>query len=74
MDRLTPEQRRKNMQHVKNKDSQIELALRRALWRAGFRYRKKDFKSHQELKSLREHKRRNEATGNVFGYVIRNLF
>ena len=28
------------MQHVKNKDSQIELKLRRALWHAGFRYRK----------------------------------
>ena len=40
MDRLTPEQRRKNMQHVRNKDSQIELRLRRALWQAGFRYRK----------------------------------
>ena len=40
MDRLTPEQRRKNMQHVRNKDSQIELKLRRALWQAGFRYRK----------------------------------
>ena len=40
MDKLTPEQRRKNMQHVKNKDSQIELKLRRALWHAGFRYRK----------------------------------
>lgn len=40
MDFLTPAQRRKNMQHVKNKDSQIELRLRRALWQAGFRYRK----------------------------------
>lgn len=40
MDRLTPAQRRKNMQHVKNKDSKIEVALRRALWQAGFRYRK----------------------------------
>ena len=40
MDRLTPEQRRKNMRHVRNKDSQIELKLRRALWHAGFRYRK----------------------------------
>lgn len=40
MDKLTPSQRRKNMQHVKNKDSQIELKLRRALWHAGFRYRK----------------------------------
>ncbi len=40
MDRLTPAQRRKNMQHVRNKDSQIELKLRRALWHAGLRYRK----------------------------------
>lgn len=40
MDKLTPEQRRKNMQHVRNKDSQIELKLRRALWHAGLRYRK----------------------------------
>ncbi len=40
MDKLTKEQRRKNMQHVRNKDSQIELKLRRALWHAGFRYRK----------------------------------
>lgn len=40
MDKLTPEQRRKNMQHVRNKNSQIELKLRRALWHAGFRYRK----------------------------------
>ncbi len=40
MDRLTPAQRRKNMQHVRNKNSLIELKLRRALWHAGFRYRK----------------------------------
>ncbi len=40
MDRLTPEQRRKNMRHVRNKDSEIELKLRHALWQAGFRYRK----------------------------------
>lgn len=40
MDRLTPEQRRKNMQHVRNKDSQIELKLRRELWKNGFRYQK----------------------------------
>ena len=40
MDKLTPAQRRKNMQHVKNKDSKIEVALRRALWKAGLRYRK----------------------------------
>ena len=40
MDRLTPAQRRKNMQRVRNKASQIELKLRRAQWHAGFRYRK----------------------------------
>lgn len=40
MDRLTPEQRRKNMQAVKNSDSAIELSLRKELWRRGLRYRK----------------------------------
>ena len=40
MDVLTPEQRRKNMQHIKSKDTTIEVALRRALWKKGYRYRK----------------------------------
>jgi len=40
MDRHTPEQRRKNMQAIKNKDSQIELILRKELWNRGLRYRK----------------------------------
>lgn len=40
MDKHTPEQRRKNMQAVKNKDSQIELLLRKELWARGLRYRK----------------------------------
>lgn len=40
MDKLTKEQRRKNMQAVKNKDSKIELILRTALWEKGIRYRK----------------------------------
>ena len=39
-DRLTPEQRHTNMQHVKNKDSKIEIQLRKELWRRGLRYRK----------------------------------
>ena len=39
-DRLMPEQRRKNMQHIRNKDSEIEIILRKELWRRGFRYRK----------------------------------
>lgn len=36
----TKEQIHFNMQQVKNKDSQIELILRKALWNKGFRYRK----------------------------------
>ena len=40
MDRLTSEQRHKNMQAVKSKDSQIEILLRQELWRRGLRYRK----------------------------------
>lgn len=39
-DRLTPEQRHKNMQHIKSKDTNLEIKLRRALWEAGYRYRK----------------------------------
>lgn len=40
MDTRTKEQRRKNMQHIKAKDTQIEIMLRKALWKKGFRYRK----------------------------------
>lgn len=40
MDRHTREQRHRNMQAIKNKDSVIELALRKELWRRGLRYRK----------------------------------
>lgn len=40
MDRHTPEQRRKNMQAIKNRDSKIELMLRKELWQRGLRYRK----------------------------------
>lgn len=40
MDRHTKEQRRKNMQAIKSKDSQIEKLLRKELWRRGLRYRK----------------------------------
>ena len=36
----TKEQIHFNMQQIKNKDSQIELILRKALWHKGFRYRK----------------------------------
>lgn len=39
-DVLTKEQRRKNMQHIKAKDTKIEVILRKALWKKGYRYRK----------------------------------
>lgn len=40
MDRLTKEQRHKNMVAVKNKNSKIEQILRKILWSNGYRYRK----------------------------------
>lgn len=40
MDVLTKEQRHKNMSAIKNKNSKIELKLRKALWNKGIRYRK----------------------------------
>lgn len=40
MDRLTKEQRHRNMSNIKSKDTSIELLLRKALWNRGFRYRK----------------------------------
>ena len=39
-DVLTPEQRRRNMQNIHQKDTSIELCLRKALWKKGYRYRK----------------------------------
>ena len=40
MDNLTPDQRRKNMQSIRSKDTSLELKLRSALWKEGIRYRK----------------------------------
>lgn len=40
MDRLTKEQRHRNMSNIKNKDTGIEIKLRKALWEKGYRYRK----------------------------------
>lgn len=40
MDNLTPNQRHKNMSHIKNKDTGIERKLRKVLWEKGYRYRK----------------------------------
>ena len=44
MDNLTKEQRHKNMQTIKSKDTKIEVQLRKALWAKGYRYRKNDKK------------------------------
>ena len=38
-DVLTREQRRKNMQHIRAKDTKAEVVLRKALWHCGIRYR-----------------------------------
>ena len=40
MDVLTKEQRSKNMKAIKGKDTKIEILLRKALWKKGYRYRK----------------------------------
>lgn len=42
MDKLTKEQRKKNMQAVKSKGSKIEKLLSSELWKNGYRYRKND--------------------------------
>lgn len=42
MDKLTKEQRRKNMQAIKSKGSKIETMLAKELWKRGYRYRKND--------------------------------
>jgi len=44
MDKLTKEQRRKNMQAVKATGSKIETSLAKDLWGLGHRYRKNDRK------------------------------
>lgn len=40
MDVLTPEQRSKNMKHIRSSDTKAEIMLRKALWHHGIRYRK----------------------------------
>ena len=42
MDKLTAEERRKNMQAVKSSGSKIEVTLAKALFSQGLRYRKND--------------------------------
>lgn len=40
MDRITSAERRRNMQHIRSKDTLIETKLRKALWSRGYHYRK----------------------------------
>ncbi len=42
MDNLTKKQRSNNMKCIKSKDTEIEVKLRRELWKRGYRYRKND--------------------------------
>jgi DNA mismatch endonuclease Vsr len=44
MDVLTREQRSKNMQAIRSKNTRIEVVLRKALWSRGLRYRKNNSK------------------------------
>lgn len=40
VDNLSPEQRRKNMQHIRSKNTKIENEVSKHLWNMGFRVRK----------------------------------
>lgn len=53
-DNHTPEQRRKNMQAIRGKDTSIELKLRNELWNRGIHYRKncKQVYGHPDLAFL----------------------
>lgn len=42
MDVLTPEQRRRNMQAIRSKETKAEVVLAKELWSRGHRYRKND--------------------------------
>ena len=39
MDKLSPQQRHKNMAAIRSKDTKPEMIVRRGLWKRGFRYR-----------------------------------
>ena len=51
VDNHTPEQRRKNMQAIRSKDTSIEILLRKELWKRGLRYQKncKDLPGHPDI-------------------------
>ena len=39
MDKLTTQQRHRNMAAIRSKDTKPEMIVRRGLWKRGFRYR-----------------------------------
>ena len=43
-DRITPEKRSWNMSRIKGKDTGIEIAVRKELFRRGYRFRKNDYR------------------------------
>ena len=51
MDKLSPEQRHKNMAAIRGKDTKPEMIVRRGLWKMGFRYRlnSKKLPGHPDL-------------------------
>ena len=55
-DVLTAEQRRRNMQAIRGKDTSIELKLRQELWKRGVRYQKNSRKvyGHPDLVFIRK--------------------
>ena len=51
MDKLSPEQRHKNMAAIRGKDTKPEMIVRKGLWKMGFRYRlnSKKLPGHPDL-------------------------
>ena len=51
MDKLTAEQRYKNMAAIRSKDTKPEMIVRRGLWKRGFRYRQVSY--HFSVRSFK---------------------
>ena len=70
MDDMTPEERHRNMQHIRSKDTKPELVLRKRLWHAGFRYRKnvKNLPGKPDIVILSRQRRESRKAGESFGW------
>lgn len=80
MDNLTPEQRRKNMQHIKSQNTKIEVLLRKALWKKGYRYKKnckdlpgKTEKRNHYLRTLMKCRKGTPLTAEVMYALIERI-